>query len=49
MKIWHLSCASDQFDSLLPVVNFTVDEIQSFDGRKKKEQWTPLPIVRCEP
>ena len=49
MKIWHLLSETDLFDTLLSTEAFTVDEIQSFDGRKKKEQWTPLTVERCEP
>lgn len=49
MKIWHLFFEVDLYDNLIPVREFTAEEIQSFDGRKKKENWKPLPVKRMEP
>ena len=37
MKIWKLYFEVDQYDNLIPVREFTANEIQSFDGRKKKD------------
>ena len=49
MKIWQLLFEVDKYDNLIPVKGFTADDIQSFDGRKKKEFWEPLPVMRMEP
>lgn len=49
MKIWHLYYVSNDYDSLIPVVPFTLDEHRSFDGRSKKETWRCLPVKRMEP
>ncbi len=49
MKIWQLFFEVDKYDNLVPVQSFTVDEIQSFDGRSKKDSWRPLEIKRMEP
>lgn len=49
MKIWHLNFELDEYDNLMPEKAFTADEIQSFDGRKMKENWMPLPVKRMEP
>jgi hypothetical protein len=49
MKIWQLSFEVDDFDNLSPVDDFTANEIQSFDGRKKANLWTPLKVKKMEP
>lgn len=49
MKIWQLYFEVDEYDNLVPVRAFTADEIQSFDGRKRKDCWKPLPVRRMEP
>lgn len=49
MKIWQLHFELDEYDNLIPIKEFTVDEIQSFDGRSKKGTWKPLPVKRMEP
>ena len=49
MKIWHLYYVSNDYDSLIPAVPFTVDDRRSFDGRSKKETWHCLPVKRMEP
>ena len=33
MKIWQLNFELDDYDNLVPINEFTVEEIQSFDGR----------------
>ena len=32
MKIWQLSFELDDYDNLVPIKEFTVEEIQSIDG-----------------
>lgn len=49
MKIWQLHFELDKYDNLIPVKEFTVAEIKSFDGRKMKDTWKPLPVKRMEP
>lgn len=49
MKIWQLQFEIDKYDNLIPLKDFTAEEIQSFDGRKKKDIWKPLPVKRMEP
>ncbi len=49
MKIWQLQFEVDKYDNFIPIREFTADEIQSFDGRKKKDIWEPLPVKRMEP
>lgn len=49
MKIWQLQFEVDKFDNLIPMKEFTAAEIQSFDGRIKKDIWKPLPVKRMEP
>lgn len=49
MKIWQLQFELDKYDNLIPLKEFTVDEIQSFDGRTKRDIWKPLPVKRMEP
>lgn len=49
MKIWQLYFDVDKYDNLIPVKEFSVDEIQSFDGQRKKNTWVPLPVKRMEP
>lgn len=49
MKIWQLNFELDKFDNLIPMRKFTVEEIQSFDGRSHLSQWKPLQVKRMEP
>lgn len=49
MKIWQLYFEVDDYDNLIPEREFTAEEIQSFDGRKRKDTWKPLPVKRMEP
>lgn len=49
MKIWKLYFEVDKYENLIPIRAFTADEIQSFDGRKKKDIWKRLPVKRMEP
>lgn len=49
MKIWELEFTADEYDSLVPVQEFTAEQIFSFDGRKHSDTWAPLPVKRLEP
>lgn len=49
MKIWQLKFELDEYDNLVPVKEFTVEEIQSFDGRRHLSQWQSIKIKRMEP
>lgn len=49
MKIWKLKFELDEYESLVPANDFSVEEIQSFDGRKHLENWKPLKVKRMEP
>ena len=49
MKIWQMNFELDCYDNLEPVHNLTVDELQSFDGRRHLNNWTPLRVMRMEP
>lgn len=48
MKIWHLDFELDKFDNLVPINELSLDEIHSFDGSSKKEQWTPIKVKKME-
>ena len=49
MKIWQLNFELDKYDNLIPIKDFTVEEIQSFDGRSHLSQWKPIQVTRMEP
>lgn len=49
MKIWQLNFELDDYDNLVPINEFTVEEIQSFDGRSHLRQWKPVQVKRMEP
>ena len=49
MKIWQLNFELDEYDNLIPVREFTAEEIQSFDGRSHLSQWKPVRVKRMEP
>jgi len=49
MKIWQLNFELDKYDNLMPEKEFTVQEIQSFDGRKHLDNWNPIKVKRMEP
>ena len=48
MKVWKLYFELNKYDSLVPE-SITLDELQSFDGRRKKDSWRPLSLERMEP
>ena len=49
MKIWQLNFELDEYDNLIPIKGFTVEEMQSFDGRSHLSQWKPIQVKRMEP
>lgn len=49
MKIWQLNFELDEYDNLIPIKEFTVEEIQSFDGRSHLKNWKPIKVKRMEP
>lgn len=49
MKIWKLNFALDDYDNLVPENEFTVEEIQTFDGRSHLSTWEPIKVNRMEP
>lgn len=49
MKIWQLNFELDEYDNLIPMREFSVEEIQSFDGRSHLKQWKAFPVKRMEP
>lgn len=49
MKIWQLQPDNDNYESLQPVNYPSVEEMQSFDGRPKKDTWIPLKVERMHP
>lgn len=49
MKIWQLNFELDKYDNLIPTREFTVEEIQAFDGRSHLKSWKPIKVKRMEP
>ena len=49
MKIWQLGFDVNNYDNFIPEMEFSADEVQSFDGRVKKANWVPIKIKRMEP
>ena len=49
MKIWQLRFELDKYDNLMPLKEFTVEELQSFDGRSHLKNWSALAVKRMEP
>lgn len=48
MKIWQLNFELDKYDNLIPLRDFTVEEIQSFDGRRQLSHWKSIKVKRME-
>lgn len=48
MKIWRLNFELEEYDNLVQVKDFDLDEIQSFDGRSKVEQWKQIAVKKME-
>lgn len=49
MKIWQLSFDVENYDNFIPEIEFSADEVQSFDGRSKVATWVPIKVKRMEP
>ncbi len=49
MKIWKLNFELDLYDNLMPVNKISIDELQTFDGRSKKDNWRAIKVKRMEP
>lgn len=49
MRIWQLHFDGDNYESFMPVKFPSVEEIQTFDGRPKKDSWIPLKVERMHP
>lgn len=49
MKVWSLEFEVDLFDNLEPVSSWSVEKIQSFDGRQHKKEWVKEKVKRMEP
>lgn len=48
MKIWQLNFELDEYDNLMPIRDFTVEEIQAFDGRRHLNHWKSIKVKRME-
>lgn len=46
MKIWHLDCDVDNYESFTWKGDINIDDIQSFDGRSKKDNWIPIAVEK---
>lgn len=49
MKVWQLYFEVDLFDNLEPIEPWSVDKIQSFDGKTQKKAWKKEKVRRMEP
>lgn len=49
MNIWKLGFEVDRYDNLTAEPEMGIEELQSFDGRSKKDQWIPRTFVKLEP
>lgn len=49
MRIWKLYFEADKYDNLDTFDEMTLEEINSFDGRSKKDNWKAIRVVRLEP
>lgn len=48
MKIWHLGFELDKFDNLIPIEELSLDEIQLFNGSRRRELWKPIAVKKME-
>lgn len=46
MKLWKLDCDVDNYENLAWKNKISIDELQSFDGRKKAGSWKPVRLER---
>ena len=44
MKIWHLWPKANDYENLMAVKKFSLEEIQSFNGQSKIKEWQPLAL-----
>ena len=49
VKICKLIFTAEEYYILVPVRDFTADQVFSFDGRNHLDTWVPLPVKRMEP
>lgn len=49
MKYWKLEFETDLYDNLMPANAMSLDEVRSFDGRPKINEWKSIEVVRMEP
>ena len=49
MKMWMLDFEVDEYDNLVTVHHMGLEEMRSYDGRRKKRGWQPLAVRRMEP
>lgn len=48
MKIWHLDFELDYFDNLVSIGDLSLEEIQSFNGKCKSNQWKPIAVRKMD-
>lgn len=46
MKIWILDCDVNKYENLMWEKKLNIEEVQSFDGRKKINDWNPIKVKR---
>lgn len=49
MKVWKMWRVNQKYDDLVPVDEYTVEEMQSYDGRSHKDSWIPKEVKRMQP
>ena len=49
MKVWRLKFEVDLFDNLEPLISWSVEKNQTFDGRLHKKDWIKEKVKRMEP
>lgn len=47
IKIYQLHFDNEHYDYFIPEQNFPIGELHTFDGRPKKNEWTPLTVRRA--
>jgi hypothetical protein len=48
MKIWILDCELDEYENFDDVEDLSIDEINSFDGRNKLDNWKPIVVEKMD-
>lgn len=46
MKIWQLDFELDQYENFISEEQMSISEIESFDGRSKKDNWVPIRVKK---